>query len=1502
MQTLRKKTSPLKFKNETTKFLGDGVSFKAKLIGILEVSEARGDRMCQEALCDLKMAIRAAGEHKQRITINIAIDGLRLRDEKTGDCLYHHPVHKISFIAQDMTDSRAFGYIFGSPDTGHRFFGIKTDKAASQVVIAMRDLFQVVFALKKKEIELAKQHLEKSYLPTSPLFSDSPNSVSKPSEKSKNEPKGSASASESKNSGTAVADLVDLELELNSLQQGLNQMERITPSDPFGSKDDPFGDSFISYPVNKLILPPPPSSGRDRSSRTSEGSSTMSATKTPPNTAASVDSASDSLFSGKSNKDFSFSHDFSTSHDEHTSGDWFNPSFDSNIFEEPTALVAAEPLKDEKHEAAKQEIMSQFDVFTELDPLELKNPPKKPLKELASTNSSAAQDLFNINFNQPSATTKPPIYSNTAMFASDPFGEDPFVREDPFADSDFSKQDPFETEFATQQASKELQVLIQNNLSKPAMLRSSPKTVQFSNTNNFGSFASDTAIALQAQSVEISSESESIPEPPPPRPHSTLGEIQPPPLPPKKQSDIVLKPPPRPPHSEDYIEAFEKDLPDEKNSSPPLPVPQRKSKFESDFTLPPERPRKANQQSSDEDYLTPVSFPDRSNSPGILLPPPQRHEKDEPDGSKTFATSNEGLSNSLDGLDMTLSQLTLSGLNELAAKLKIPPHKLSNMTLVQLTNYLSTFIKAQSTLQANETSETPTFQADFAANFNNTSKSSKSEPSYDRYAVFRELQEEIKQTRVDAEPEELRAGKEVPEAPNDAPVDDDKYAALREIVEVEIKQADGEKGEASRSEAAKLDEEQTLAQLVEDINVANKERTVQEPPKQTIMEYMNDRTGATPDKSPARSPVMKSPVPSAITEIIQANARLTSGSLSDVLRESWAIFDQPSVPSESKEIQGAAQSEEGVSPWSSDSKEFGNRSPTEWKKEPKSVERRKKNRDQEGWWDTSADPEAPYYPSNRRSTDSYEEEYYDTHERPRRRRQTGWQHGSQQTTGGHSSSSRDVSPWEEEPRRREGRPGWGRHPRGHSFDRHRDVKHVDSWDEDDDYEYDEEHRGRSHYFQRHGSKDSERHSSAGSRDLEGDRWEDYGGEYGLERRHRRRREGGAKEGKERWCCPDWEEGEHDKTGRYLQRRANVPERRERYDERYRSSRESQDSPWEDEYSNDPEDTHSHYLAAKKSWKQRPSSASEMDRKTGEIKPRHYLGTGGSDGERDRRYKGSRRSRSRDSQYSEPSHRHKPDSAVLRSQHRSKPHKTVEGEYADVNLKKLPPDGEIGNKKLPTGRKRPGKEPAGVKDEPPANTFPRKVATRTKSLFDNDFIPSDESYWNRKKALMMGFSGLRQQSLGIFDKSQLRLEKSFKSEAFQESKLSPRYHPKPRSPFEDDFSPSEKPDSVPEGNGISSIKEETDVPEEDEDSFGPPSVKMISSSRKKMLNKSRLSARRNDVNMKKSGSVNIFTRENDPFDDDFFSGVNAEEGASIQRSTELRWTEEFDDSDSVMTTD
>ena len=70
--------------------------------------------------------------------------------------MYHHPVHKISFIAQDMSDSRAFGYIYGSPENGHRFFGIKTEKAAGQVHMSL--CIKFIYSEKATEI-LRNLHL-----------------------------------------------------------------------------------------------------------------------------------------------------------------------------------------------------------------------------------------------------------------------------------------------------------------------------------------------------------------------------------------------------------------------------------------------------------------------------------------------------------------------------------------------------------------------------------------------------------------------------------------------------------------------------------------------------------------------------------------------------------------------------------------------------------------------------------------------------------------------------------------------------------------------------------------------------------------------------------------------------------------------------------------------------------------------------------------------------------------------------------------------------------------------------------------------------------------------------------------------------------------------------------------------------------------------------------------------------------------------------------------------
>ncbi|GJQ66151.1 Dab [Trypoxylus dichotomus] len=1719
-------------KNETSRFLGEGVSFKAKLIGILEVSEARGDRMCQEALSDLKTAIRAAGEHKQRITINIAIDGLRLRDEKTGDSLYHHPVHKISFIAQDMTDSRAFGYIFGSPDTGHRFFGIKTDKAASQVVIAMRDLFQVVFALKKKEVELAKQHLDKSRYGSSPLFSETNLSSSKLSASTTESSKISgsdnkANAGSTERSTPAVADLVDLELELNSLQQGLHQMERITPSDPFASKDDPFGDSFTPFP--KPILPPPPSSGKERSSRTSESCSLFSP-KTPL-TGGSVDISGIDSSLIYTSKDINLSHDFNLSHDEPSSGDWFTPPASNNFFEEqPLAPEQTKANNQDQHEKKKQEILSHFDVFTDLDPLgtgkikpyvdkkhffqELKNPPKKVLKDLVvesqreaagkdptsavfpatfdlttslstttTTTTTFITNVMNNNSNMSNNSISNIILSNVNasskansistspnLFPVDPFGEDPFVKSDPFAETDFAKQDPFDSELGVfnKEQNKTTDYIEQFKISTKGLSRSPKGTSLLEKQMSLASATSRSSAAgftkqntfdvhfdqmedkkfgklsqlHENPSLDLSSESECAPEPPP-RPTTNVTQAKPPPLPPKKQpGELCVKPPPRPPHSDfdsryDDIDAYDmapnslEFVGSGVEKSPPLPAPARKTKFENDFS----RPRNKGTNADEGDYLTPISLP-KSNQGPILLPPPQKSNRKSNispnnlaqvtvssylEGKPNIVTSTPtgGEKNILtDGLDITLSQLTLSGLNELATKLGIPATQLSNMTLAQLTTYLSNFIKNKSNDSTTATSidsevaknqtnrNIASFPADFA-NFNNFNV--KAGDAYDRYAVFRELvEEEIKHSRFGGEddgetkPENDDVKNNIIENSKDKIIDKngtnttpavDRYAALREIVEIETngrgKSIDEENNldeNTGNGEGNGLSEKQLHEKTVEvenEANIINTEKFCENKDNNKLIEYnvsldmKSDIIVTTPLKSPGEK-IVKSPIPEVITEIINnSTIRPASGSLSDAISgsspeidntgsnsevtkktndatgESWAMFDQLNSTQESSKEKQNVQSEEGVSPWSSDSKEFGNGSPPDWEPRIDSGSggdrrwnrRKRGDSDGGGWWDTSAEPEVQYHinSANRRSTDSYDDDYYECYDRPRRRRQaSGWTASSGQVpasgTGGHSSSSRDVSPWEEEPtsRRREyreGRQTWtSKHAgsgRQHSFERHKDKRYNDSWDEEDDYEYEEEHCNRYHW---HGN---ERHDVS----MEHHRWTDEWNEDSRKHPTRRRRD---IDNRERWCCPDWNQIDMDKPsgGRYSGRWSDIPPSSKRRDRERYYSRDSQESPWEDEYSNDPEESGGggggvggvvltpHYSTTRRTWK-RPSSASEMDRKTGEIKSRqgpHHLGTGGSDGERDRRYRSGRRSKSRETPFPEVSHsRHKPDPGLTlrtRPKHHHQKASHFESDYSpDMPPKKSGDGGKVLNLQDHSGKKSSAigcrKK---TKESPKTEESNRKdvatAARQSQSLFENDFVSEIESPCSAAAvAKRFTFENDFETSEADSPIIKSRSVKSSYTRDISGSKfLSSRSsHLKQRSLFEDDFSPTEKSDTQDSPVALNVKEEDHQRPidslrEEEQDSFGG----LRSSGnglRKKILNKNRISTSTDGI--KKSESVNIFARENDPFDDEFFSGRDIGEATSVEicinggngnkispRTTELKWTEQFEDFDTL----
>ncbi|XP_023809764.1 disabled homolog 1 isoform X8 [Oryzias latipes] len=135
------------------RFKGDGVRYKAKLIGLDEVTAARGDKLCQDSMMKLKgvaAAARSKGEHKQKVFLTVSFGGIKIFDEKTGVLQHHHAVHEISYIAKDITDHRAFGYICGK-EGNHRFVAIKTAQSAEPVILDLRDLFQLIYDIKQRE-------------------------------------------------------------------------------------------------------------------------------------------------------------------------------------------------------------------------------------------------------------------------------------------------------------------------------------------------------------------------------------------------------------------------------------------------------------------------------------------------------------------------------------------------------------------------------------------------------------------------------------------------------------------------------------------------------------------------------------------------------------------------------------------------------------------------------------------------------------------------------------------------------------------------------------------------------------------------------------------------------------------------------------------------------------------------------------------------------------------------------------------------------------------------------------------------------------------------------------------------------------------------------------------------------------------------------------------------------------------------------------------------------
>lgn len=129
-----------------------GVDLNAKIIGIEDVKQDSGDEICKTSMIKLKAVLKAAKPkvHKQKVVLRLTLDGIEIFDRLNHNSLYKHTINRISYISRDPTDSRAIGYIYKNSANEFKFYAIKTENEAQEMFLALKDLFEAVLEVQKK--------------------------------------------------------------------------------------------------------------------------------------------------------------------------------------------------------------------------------------------------------------------------------------------------------------------------------------------------------------------------------------------------------------------------------------------------------------------------------------------------------------------------------------------------------------------------------------------------------------------------------------------------------------------------------------------------------------------------------------------------------------------------------------------------------------------------------------------------------------------------------------------------------------------------------------------------------------------------------------------------------------------------------------------------------------------------------------------------------------------------------------------------------------------------------------------------------------------------------------------------------------------------------------------------------------------------------------------------------------------------------------------------------
>ncbi|KAL3837185.1 hypothetical protein ACJMK2_022556 [Sinanodonta woodiana] len=143
------------------------IVYNVKFLGESEVDAPKGTEVVKESIRKKKFTkhiLKAEGQRTPKVELVISVDGVTIQDPKTKIILHQHPLHRISYCADDKSDKKMMTFIAKAADTNqHYCYVFQSDRNAEEITLTIGQAFDMAY---RKFLETTgKDHdLKKQFL------------------------------------------------------------------------------------------------------------------------------------------------------------------------------------------------------------------------------------------------------------------------------------------------------------------------------------------------------------------------------------------------------------------------------------------------------------------------------------------------------------------------------------------------------------------------------------------------------------------------------------------------------------------------------------------------------------------------------------------------------------------------------------------------------------------------------------------------------------------------------------------------------------------------------------------------------------------------------------------------------------------------------------------------------------------------------------------------------------------------------------------------------------------------------------------------------------------------------------------------------------------------------------------------------------------------------------------------------------------------------------------